>query len=338
MNVIQYHHTSIYVGASWDMLSRLVDLDNYSKVILLIDENVYRLWEKRFVDYLFIILPSGEKQKSLAVVEKLVQDLIDLDADRKTLLVGVGGGVTCDIAGFIGAIYMRGIEFGLVPTTLLAQVDASIGGKNGVNTGDHKNMIGTIVQPKFVLADKSFIATLPDVEFNNGMAEVIKHGCILDHAYFSFIESQAAKIITKDSAALDFIIQRSVELKMNVVANDPLEGGQRKLLNFGHTFGHALEKKYNLPHGYAVSLGINIVNNLMVSKGELSAVEAMRIRKLLSVFGLPIDCENYSLNELLPLVLHDKKRASDTLQLITLKEIGEGIITPIKIDDLRLLL
>jgi 3-dehydroquinate synthase len=333
MTTIRYHQTPVYVGASWDILPELVDFNIYSKVILLVDENVYRWWKERFVNYLYIVIPSGEEQKSLLVVENLVQDLIAMDADRNTLLIGVGGGVVCDITGFVGAVFMRGIDVGFVPTTLLAQVDASVGGKNGVNTGKYKNMIGTITQPVFILSDSSFLATLPEEEFANGMAEVIKHGCILDENYYSFIEENRNKIRSRDSDTMDYVVQKSVELKSSVVAKDEREIGQRKLLNYGHTFGHAIEKKYNIPHGQAVSLGIIMVNEFSVKKGVLSVLETNRIKDLLAFFGLPVAIENYAVQELLPLVLHDKKRISDALQLITLKRIGEGEITPVRIDE-----
>jgi 3-dehydroquinate synthase len=335
MKIIHYHHTPVYIGGKWEDLSKFVNLMDYSKVILILDENVYRLWKDRFTNFQYLIVPSGEEQKSLMVVEQLIQQLIDLDADRSTLLIGVGGGVVCDITGFVGAVFMRGIAVGLVPTTLLAQVDAAIGGKNGVNTGDYKNMIGTIVQPTFILSDSSFLNTLPDVEFVNGMAEVIKHGCILDEDYFSFIESNVSQIAAKEEAILEYMIKRSVELKSEVVQQDERESGRRRLLNYGHTFGHAIEKKYGLPHGYAVSLGMVMVNRFMVKENKLSSEVALRIKKLLANFELPVDDEKYDFLQLVDLVLHDKKRKSDEIHLITINQVGSAEIVPVNISKLR---
>jgi 3-dehydroquinate synthase len=334
MKIIHYKSTPVFVDGKWEDLPKLVDISGYSKVILVIDENVFRLWENRFTQFEYLIVPSGEEQKSLVFVEKLVQGLIALGADRSTLLVGVGGGVVCDITGFLGAVFMRGIDFGFAPTTLLAQVDAAIGGKNGVNTGDYKNMIGTIVQPKFILTDLLFLNTLPVIEFANGMAEIIKHGCIADATYFSYIESNVEAITKRQLDVLRFVIQRSVEIKASIVAQDERESGLRKLLNYGHTFGHAIEKKFGLPHGYSVSLGIMLVNTLVVIPQNLKADESLRIRQLLANFGLPVNYEEYPIKELLELVLHDKKRLSDELHLITLKTIGQAEIVPFKIDKL----
>lgn len=325
MNTVTYHQTPIYVGESFENFEQYLK-GAYTQTILLIDENVYLTRKKEFDLYEKIIIPSGEEQKSMQVVEKIIGELLRKGADRESFLVGVGGGVVCDITGFVASIFMRGIRFGFVPTTLLAQVDASIGGKNGVNTGMYKNMIGTFTQPEFILIDSSFLKTLPKQELVSGMAEVVKHACIRDEEYFHYIEKNTEAILALDAEILHQIILHSVRIKSEIVEQDEKEGGLRKLLNFGHTFGHAIEKQHNLPHGYAISLGMCVVNALAVDWGVLDQSSDFKIRTVLKKIGLPVETTTLNLRSLCSIIYNDKKRSGDQIDLILIEGIGRSLI------------
>lgn len=332
METILYNQTTIFLGFDFYKLREHLTEFNPSKTVLLIDEQVFQ-WHKSFFEpFKYILIPSGESSKSLAQVEHIIQKLLNFGLDRKSMVIGVGGGVVCDLTGFIAAIFMRGIRFAFVPTTLLAQVDASIGGKNGVNFGNFKNMIGTIVQPEFIWIDVNFLNTLPKREFISGMAEVIKHACIADSGYFQYIAENKNDILNLNQDAVLQILKESIKIKTNIVSADERELGLRKLLNFGHTFGHAIEKTHPFSHGESVSLGMVIANQIAVQWNALDPIQAAKIEDLLACFGLPTNLENIQFELLEPLIVHDKKRSGQTLDLILLKNIGiaEIVSTPIE--------
>lgn len=334
METIKYQNTSIFVGAPFSSLAEYLP-DSASQILLLVDENVMSQKDYDFSGFNCIVVPAGESTKNLAYVEKLLEQLVNLGLDRSGFLVGVGGGVVCDITGFVASIFMRGVKFAFVPTTLLAQVDAAIGGKNGVNLGAYKNMAGTFTQPEFVLTDLLFLKTLPQREFVSGMAEVVKHACIADARYFEFLEKEVENIKSKDVAILTQVVLQSVKIKAQVVAADEKESGLRKLLNFGHTFGHAIEKKLQIPHGEAVSLGMIIVNQIAVMEDRLTAHDAARIQLLLHHIGLPTNSEVLALHALEDLLFKDKKRLGQSLDLIVLNELGSATVVSKSFDEIQ---
>jgi len=296
-----------------------------ANTVFVTDENVMGLHADFFAGERVIVVPAGEDSKSVAEVENICQKLVEMEATRETLLVGVGGGVVTDIAGFVAAVYMRGIDCVFVPTTLLAMIDASIGGKNGVNLGLHKNMTGTIRQPQAIYFDISFLQTLPDEEWSNGFAEVIKYACIFDRALFEKLEKRDTTHFITSRTALKSLVQRCVDWKNKTVVNDEKETGERKLLNFGHTTGHAIETLYHLSHGQAVAVGMVIAAYLGEQQGISKEQVSSRLATLLTRYGLPTTTQ-YKTQELMSLLRTDKKRSGDDIQYILLEEIGRGII------------
>ena len=237
-----------------------------------------------------IVLPDGEEEKNVSNLMRIFDALLENKCDRKTTLLALGGGVIGDMTGFAAATYMRGVPFVQIPTTLLAQVDSSVGGKTAINHPLGKNMIGAFYQPQAVLADTATLATLPDRELSAGMAEVIKHGAIIDAVFFAWLETNISKLMARDDAALAYAIQRSCEIKAEVVRQDEREGGLRAILNFGHTFAHAIEAGMGYGtwlHGEAVGCGMAMAADLSERLGYLSAVEKSRVVALVQAAGLP---------------------------------------------------
>jgi 3-dehydroquinate synthase len=212
-----------------------------TRMVFLIDRNVHKHYESLFEEYDIIIVPPGEHSKSLTLIDELASTLIDMGYQKDSLLVGVGGGVVTDIAGFVSSVFMRGMPFGLIPTTLLAMSDAALGGKNGVNAGGIKNCVGTIRQPEFIAVWPGFLKTLPDIEFHNGMAEIIKHALLEGDEFVQFLFDNSSEISEKDEHILIEMIQRSAKLKLSIVEQDKFDNDKRHLLNLGHTIAHALE-------------------------------------------------------------------------------------------------
>jgi 3-dehydroquinate synthase len=260
--------------------------------------------------------------------------LIDLEADRTSFIVGVGGGLVTDLAGFVASTFMRGVPFGFVSSTLLGQVDASIGGKNGVNLDGFKNMVGVIRQPEFVWCDLDLLSTLDDQEYLSGVAEVIKYGVIRDREFFSWLEEKHQDVIDKQPGALERTISAAASMKVAIVENDVNEKGDRKLLNFGHTFGHAIEKLSGMLHGYAISIGMVMAARLSVRLGFLAASESDRLHGLLERTGLPVGT-SLSINEIFETLLKDKKRSGEQIHFILLKRIGEAFVHPIGLQELK---
>ena len=271
-----------YLEAAFKELDQVVERE---KAILITDENVFLAHKPKFKNWNVITLKPGEEYKVQATVDAVIKQLIAFQADRKTILVGVGGGVITDLTGYIASVYMRGIQFGFVPTSLLAMVDASIGGKNGIDVGPYKNMVGVIRQPSFLFYDLSLLKTLPDEEWSNGFAEIIKHACILDDKTFQLLEQHNIAKVKRNKELLAEIVVQNITLKVGVVQNDEFEAGDRKLLNFGHTLGHALETQYELTHGQAVSLGMIFASWL--SEKLLGFGETSRVEQVLVNYGLP---------------------------------------------------
>jgi len=276
-----------------------------------------------------IILPDGEQYKNHASLMQIFDALLANKCDRKTTLVALGGGVIGDLTGYAAASYMRGVPFVQLPTTLLAQVDSSVGGKTGINHPLGKNMIGAFYQPRAVLADISTLATLPARELSAGLAEVIKHGAIIDLALFEWVERNIGKLMARDQACLAHAIARSCEIKAEVVRQDEREGGLRAILNFGHTFGHAIENGLGYGawlHGEAVGCGMVMAADLSHRMGLVDAATVARMRDLVTAAGLPTVAPKFSLERWIELMEVDKKNEGGTIKFILLKPLGSPSI------------
>jgi 3-dehydroquinate synthase len=277
-----------------------------------------------------IILPDGEEHKNWQTLSRIFDALLENRCERATTVIALGGGVIGDLAGFAAASYQRGVPFIQAPTTLLAQVDSSVGGKTGINHPLGKNMIGAFWQPRLVLADTDTLKTLPDRELHAGLAEVIKYGLIRDLPFFEWLESNMDKLLARETGALIYAIERSCANKAEVVAEDENESGVRAMLNLGHTFGHAIEAGLgygNWLHGEAVAAGIMMAVELSRRLGWLSSGDCDRTAALLQRAGLPTQGPALGADRYLDLMALDKKVASGKMRLILLKKIGEGVIS-----------
>jgi len=337
MKKLTYHFSGkevqYYLGASFADIHQYIPQE---KCILITDETIHRFHASRFEGYKTIVIPAGEQYKQQATVDDIINQLIELEANRKTILIGIGGGVVTDITGYVASVYMRGVKFGFLPTTVLGQVDASIGGKNGIDVGMYKNLIGVIRQPDMIFFDFSFLRSLPDSQWINGFAEIIKHACIRDEQMFDLLEKHTLADFQTNSDLLAALIERNIVIKSDIVEQDEFEDGDRKLLNFGHTLGHAIENVFQLPHGFAVSIGMAAASLLSVEKNLLSVTDRERILRLLDRYGLPvhvfIDKEK---NAVISNLKMDKKRASTEIDFILLRKIGEALILPVSFEEIN---
>ncbi len=316
---------------------RMANLPLYApeeKMVIVSDENVYRLYGHDFPKVPVIQIGTGEKNKTLETVSSVFERLIDLEVDRGGFIVGIGGGLVCDLAGFVASTYLRGLSFGFLASTLLAQVDASVGGKNGVNFGGYKNMIGVFNQPRFVICDLELLATLSNQDVGCGLAEIVKHAAIADPDMFSFLETKTDQILNLEASSIERLIYDSVVIKSSIVNRDEKEADERRKLNFGHTFGHAVEKVTGVPHGQAVSQGMAVAADLSVKRGLLSADEQRRIEGLLRQLDLPVRLQTRP-DRLLEALGKDKKRQGDLIHFVLLKGIGQAVVEPIPLQEIR---
>lgn len=278
-----------------------------------------------------LVLPDGEQYKTLEVWNRIFDALLQARFGRDCTLVALGGGVIGDMAGFAAACYQRGVGFIQVPTTLLAQVDSSVGGKTGINHPAGKNMIGAFHQPRAVIADTSALATLPQRELSAGLAEVLKYGLIRDAAFMAWLETHMAELLARDADALAYVIRRSCEIKAQIVAADEHEAGQRALLNLGHTFGHAIETATGYGtwlHGEAVGVGICMAADLSARMGWLAEGDVARVRRLVASAGLPVDPPaDLSTERFLELMAVDKKVQDGRMRLVLLQHPGDALVT-----------
>lgn len=323
----------ILVGESIDNLSRYIEP---RRTVIITDSVVDGLYRERLPRCPVITIGQGESIKTLQTVASIFEQLVDLEADRSTFILGVGGGIVCDIAGFVASTYMRGTRFGFVSTTLLSQVDASVGGKNGVNFGGYKNMVGVFNQPDFVICDMAMLKSLPVREILCGFAEIIKHGAIADAALLDFIETHRDAALELNEAIIAHLVYRSVEIKAGVVTRDEQERGERRQLNFGHTFGHALEKLTGIPHGEAVGIGMLLAARLSVEKGLLKAADAERLGKIISAYGLPTR-PPVDGSSLLAALRKDKKREGNRIHFVFLQAPGRAVVEEIALETLHAL-
>ncbi len=293
--------------------------------VIITNDHIARQYAHLFKAHKTLVIPPVESSKDMRTIETLAKELMQLEATRKTTLIGVGGGVVTDIVGFLGAIYMRGVSFGFVPTTLLGMVDAAVGGKNGVNMGLNKNILGTIKQPEFILYDTRFLQTLPNNEWSNGFAEIIKYALIFDPALFEELSSNTISHYKQNKAALIALIEKCVAWKNSVVTGDEHERSRRKLLNFGHTAAHAIENVYELPHGKAVAIGMVIACMLSEHVAGLNPEVSRRLKTLLQQYHLPVRL-NIDAQKAMDILRMDKKRMDGMIDFIVLERIGQAAI------------
>ncbi|MBE0676598.1 MAG: 3-dehydroquinate synthase [Bacteroidales bacterium] len=323
--------SSIIFDSAWGRVSSLLPED--ADIVIITDDNVRRIYGSSFPDYPVLSVAPGEESKSLAIVGKLIEDLLQLGIDREGFILAIGGGVVCDLAGFLASVYMRGVRFGFISTTLLSQVDASTGGKNGVNSANAKNIIGVFNQPEFVICDSALLLTLTDEEYRSGLAELVKSALVRDKKLFEKIESDSSKLIDRDLPTLSEFVSEAVKIKASIVREDMREAGLRRLLNFGHTFGHGAEMEYGILHGQAVAWGMQAAMELSCIRGLLKRESKDRIDNLFSTLNIlppdPIDGEIIAGR-----IIYDKKRSGEEINFVFLREPGSAFSEKVSIREL----
>ncbi|MGL4364447.1 MAG: 3-dehydroquinate synthase [Bacteroidales bacterium] len=333
MHSITLHQSRILIGESHRNFEQYLP---QQQVIVVIDETVCALYtDNLWTNYQCIKMLQGEQNKTLATVHKLTQELIALRADRNTFILGIGGGITCDVVGFLASIFMRGCNFGFISTTLLSQVDASVGGKNGVNMDGYKNMLGVFAQPQFVLCDTSMLKSLPHKEFTGGFAEIIKAAIISNQDLFYYLKENTAAALNKDIDVLNHLIHQAVLIKANIVMLDEQENGVRRLLNLGHTFAHAIEKLSAYTHGESVAIGLCLASELSYQLGIMKANDLQEINGLLKALLLPTQSPITPI-ELFEIMTADKKKNGDNIHLILPEKIGKCRIEKVSLKQFKL--
>ena len=322
--------STILINERLKNLSRYVNAD---RAVIITDETVLSHYQQDFPPWDVITIGQGETIKNLDTASVIYQRLVELNADRSTFIVGIGGGIVCDITGFVASTYMRGVPFGFVSTTLLSQVDASVGGKNGVNFKGFKNMVGVFSQPEFVICDTSLLGTLPENEFLCGMAEVIKHGAIADNDLFSFLEKKYQDALALKEDVITRLVHDSIIIKSDIVNRDETEKGERRKLNYGHSFGHAIEKVEGLPHGEAVGIGMVLAANFSVKEGLLAERDADRLKTLITNLKLPVR-STAGIGRITEALQRDKKKDGAHMHFVFLDNIGSAVIREISIDSI----
>ena len=330
--ILATDYSIIFNEEAYAKLNELLKEKNYSKIFIIVDENTNEFCLPKVLPLLatdtaleIIELESGEINKNIQTCTEVWSILTDFGADRKSLILNLGGGVISDLGGFVASTFKRGIDFINIPTTLLGMVDASVGGKNGVDLGALKNQIGTITNPKMVVIDTGFLETLPQTQMRSGLAEMLKHGLIADHSYWN----QFLNLADSDSSDLDHLIHKAIDIKNNIVKLDPKEDGIRKALNFGHTLGHAIESyflesegKATLLHGEAIAIGMVLESYLSLQQNLISSVEYSQIKETIkSIFGI-VEISQEDLAPIIDLLIHDKKNEYGKIQFALLNGIG----------------
>lgn len=325
---------SIFIGAKLiEKISSLINCAKFSSALIIIDKNIPPSFSKTLQTSLpmrnsTIHISCGEGEKNIEIVQKIWKALFDFNCDRQSLVINVGGGTIGDIGGFAASTFMRGIDFIQIPTTLLAQVDASVGGKVGINFAGIKNLIGTFQQPVTVIIDVDILSTLPKREFTSGFAEIIKHGAIADKKYFQFVTAKKPQDFS--SQELVKIIKWSCQIKSDIVAADEKESGLRKILNFGHTIGHAIEAlshqtSHPLLHGEAVSIGMIAEGRISKIIGLLSDKEYKILEQAIIHAGLPTTTPGINVNKIMEKIKSDKKNEKGKINWTLLQSIGKAV-------------
>jgi len=320
-------------GKTAEILNRF----DKTKTVVMADENYLRFHSGNFNGFQVISIGSGEKAKSMDQAVVLYHKLLEMEVDRSWSLIGVGGGIATDLSGFVASTFLRGISFGFISTTLLGQVDAAIGGKNGVNLDGYKNMVGVIRQPELVFCDIESLSSLPEREFLGGFAEIIKYGAIRDKKFFDYLNINLEKGISRDGKVLESMIYESVKNKIEVVQADENEMGERKTLHFGHTFAHGFEKLYKIPHGEAVALGMIMAGRLSVNLGLMENRKCSELENLVKRSGLPVTFD-FDPDVLADAMKKDKKRAGTEISFILLEDLGKSVIKKLPVNDIKSIL
>ena len=323
-----------YFDSSFNDIKELFDPQ---KIIIITEDDVFHLHEQKFENFKVLLIEGKEKNKTQNTIDIIINKLLEFNIDKSWLVVGVGGGVITDMVGYIASIFKRGVNLGLVPTTILAMTDAAIGGKNGINIGQYKNMVGTTYRPKFILYDYSFLDTLPKSEWINGFAEIIKHACIKDEGMFYELEKKNIEFYIENRTAAAQLIEQNVAIKTSVVVGDEFEQADRFQLNFGHTFGHAMENLYKLPHGHAVSIGMVMAAKISEELNNFDSISVEKLKKLLVQYELPIS-QKMNKTEVLELLVKDKKRAGETINFVLLNKIGDATVKQLSFHNIASLL
>jgi 3-dehydroquinate synthase len=321
--------SEILVGAGWKFLPGLLPENG---VVIITDDNINRLYGDKFPHAPVISVSPGEESKKLEVIADLAGKLLEAGIDRNGFILAIGGGVVCDLAGFLASVYLRGLRCGYVSSSLLSQVDASTGGKNGVNLGGTKNILGVIRQPEFVICDPAMLITLPTEEYLSGLSEMIKTAIIGDREMFEEIERNYHGIMSRDYDLMTRLIGRSVKFKAAVVTEDEKETGLRRILNFGHTFGHAIEMQTGVKHGFAVAAGMELATDFSLEKGLIDQTDRDRIMNMLGKFGLILKYE-IPPEKIERLVLHDKKKSGSGIHFVFTSGIGKAIYEKISVGE-----
>lgn len=319
-------------AAIWNAIGSGVALVTSDRIAPLFLDRVTRSLEEAGKRVLKVILPDGEATKNWKTLNCIYDALLAARCDRKTTLIALGGGVIGDMTGFAAATYQRGVSFVQIPTTLLAQVDSSVGGKTGINHPLGKNMIGAFHQPLLVVIDTTVLASLPEREYRSGLAEVIKYGFIYDAEFLDWLDANLEHLLARDANALAHAVRRSCEIKAEIVAQDEREKGMRAWLNLGHTFGHAIEAGVGYGawlHGEAVATGMVIAASLSASLGHISTADAERVRTLVRRAGLPVTAPALGIDRYLELMRVDKKAEAGEIRYVLLKALGEAFVAAI---------
>ena len=324
-------NSAILVGETLENLKLYLPQDK--QVICISDDKVWPLYGQN-LNAPHILIGRGEAYKTLDTLTFIYERLLELGADRSSFILALGGGIVCDVAGFAASTYMRGLDYGFVPTTLLAQTDASVGGKNGVNVQGYKNIAGIFNQPDFVLCAPEVLKTLPPHEIAEGMAEIVKHALIADLAMFKYIEAHTDMILKLEPQAINYLVRRSVEIKAAVVNADEREKGERRKLNFGHTLGHALEKSAGCSHGEGVALGMLCAVALSIARGLIAPEFYPRLQRLLKTLGLPYEMPPVT-REQFGVMTSDKKREGLDLHYVLLEKIGKARVCKFNLDEFK---
>lgn len=324
------HSTRIRVGSG--LAKELSGLEG--DVVLLVDEEVLRLHSGLFSNQAHIALPRGENNKTLERMGELYRQLAEQGVDRDSLIIGIGGGLATDMAGFLASTYLRGLRFAFISTTLLGMVDASIGGKNGVNLDGYKNMVGCIRQPDFIWCDLDLLSTLPEREYRSGLSEVIKYGAIRDRSLLEYLERNMGSLLERSPEVLAEVVYRCAGMKAEIVEADEHEGGLRRILNFGHTLGHALERNSEYLHGEAIAAGMVMASQLSLNRGLVTREEHEFLRDLIHRAGLPVSLPCDAAN-LIANVGKDKKKAGEGLHFIFLEGLGATRIEKLAMEELE---